>query len=148
MAPQKYSWPTYFMWLTYMYTQIKHVFVLNCQVNVYSYCTFIFSEIIDHTPRTPIPRSLSYRTLQKHFRLCDVCEFARSGIEVWRFNHYIFLVTFGQILLLVLTVFLPLFHRRSCLKNKFKHLQIILFEIFFSSKIVFAFQLSSMSCFI
>lgn len=84
----------YFMWLTYMYTQIKHVFVLNCQVNVYSYCTFIFSEIIDHTPRTPIPRSLSYRTLQKHFRLCDVCEFARSGIEVCRFNHYVFFDNF------------------------------------------------------
>lgn len=66
---------------------MKHEFLLNCQLNFIVTVFLFFSEIIDHTPRTPIPRSLSYCTLQKHFRLCDVCEFARSGIEVCRFNQ-------------------------------------------------------------
>jgi len=42
------------------------------------------SGIIDHTPatpRTPIPKNMSFGTLQNHFRLGDVCDFARSGIE-------------------------------------------------------------------
>lgn len=42
------------------------------------------SGIIDHnpeTPKSPVPRNMSFDTLQKQFRLSDVCEFATSGIS-------------------------------------------------------------------
>ena len=125
--------------------QMKHEFLLNCQLNVFT-CIFNFSEIIDHTPRTPIPRSLSYRTLQKHFRLCDVCEFARSGIEVCKFNQFIFLRSCGQILLLVLTVFSTTITQMELFKEQIEIFAESLISKFFF-KIVFTFQLSSMSCF-
>ena len=46
---------------------------------------FNFLGIIDHeatTPKSPIPKNMSFGTLDKQFKLADICEIYKEGIEV------------------------------------------------------------------
>jgi len=62
----------------------------------YLFVSLYFSGIIDHnpgTPKSPIPKNMSFGTLQKQFNLSDICELCKDGMEVTK-NLYCLLTCF------------------------------------------------------